>query len=116
MTKVKKKNVRFRQGDTDYLAVNGPRLARIMRSKKWYLSKDKFGSGVKKLGGFWRMVGFGLQSVIFRVPVKKTQGDVIKFKQPATVVAQVEGESEKLEDVKKIEVTKAKRPLKVIKF
>ncbi len=102
------------EGTTDYLAVNGPTLAKLMKGGKWYLEEGKFGSVVRGLGKFWKMVGFGLKSVIFRVPLKETEGDVIEFDRPSDVEIQAEGEYQKLKGVSKIEVRKAERGMKVI--
>lgn len=102
-------------GTTDYLAVNGPSLARIMRGGKWYLETKKFGSATKRLGKFWRMVGFGLRSVFWRVKLMETEGDVLEFAEKATVEIQVEGEYEKLERVKEIRVEKTGKKLQVIR-
>lgn len=102
------------EGATDYLAVNGPRVAKLMKGGKWYLSEKGFGSGVKRLGGFWRMVGFGLGSVIFGLKLEDTSGDVVEFSRASTVEIQAEGEYQRLEGVSKIEVRKAKRGMKVV--
>lgn len=99
---------------TDYLAVNGPTMARLMKGEKWYLGEEKFGSAVKRLGGFWRMVGFGLRSVLFGLRLQETKEDVLEFSEPSEVEIQAEGEYQKFAGVSRIEVRKAKRGMKVI--
>lgn len=99
---------------TDYLAVNGPTLARIMRGGEWWQNPEEFGSTLQRLGKFWKMVRFGLTSVRSGVPLDVTRGDVIVFDKATAVTVQTEGESEKIMDVKKIEVGKAKRALMVV--
>lgn len=47
---------------------------------------------------------------------KKTTGDVIEFEKPSTVMIHAEGEYQELKDVKKIEIRKSEKPLKVVKF
>lgn len=103
-------------GMTDYIAVNSPAVARVMRGGRWYRRKREFRSGLRRLGGFWAMMWFMVRSILWRVPGKKTTRDVLRFKEPSAVEIQAEGEHERLENVRKIEVKKAKRPLKVIKF
>lgn len=98
---------------TDYLAVNSETLARIMKSEAIWSDAREFNSGVYRLGGFWRMVKFGLTCVFRKVPLERTMRDVIEFAVPSTVVVQTEGEYEKLEDVRKIEVGKG-RGVKVV--
>ena len=103
-------------GTTDYLAVNGPRLARVMRGGKWFLQAEGFRSGTARLASFWRLAWFMLRSMFWRVPGKKAQKDVIKFVQPSEVEIQAEGEYERLQDVQEIMVGKSERALKVIRF
>lgn len=110
----KEEKNRFKQGATDYIAVNGPTLAKLMRGGKYYKKPLEFRSTTVRLGGFWRLVGFMACSVLLRVPGKKTRGDIIKFRQRGNVMIQAEGEYEMLEGVKKIEVRKAKGGLKVV--
>ena len=102
------------EGATDYLAVNGPTMSRLMKGGKWYLSETGFGSAAKRLGKFWKMVGFGLRSVIFGLRLNEASVDKIEFSQPSTVEIQAEGEYQWLEGVSKIEVRKAKRGMKVV--
>lgn len=102
------------EGATDYLAVNGPTMSRLMKGGKWYLSETGFGSAAKRLGKFWKMVGFGLRSVIFGLRLNEASVDKIEFSQPSTVEIQAEGEYQRLEGVSKIEVRKAKRGMKVV--
>lgn len=101
------------QGATDYLAVNGPTLAGIMKGGEWYREAEGFGSTVERLGKFWKMVGFGLKSVFSRVPLAETRRDVIEFLKPAEVEIQAEGEYQRLAGVEKIEVKKGEK-MKVV--
>lgn len=113
----KLRNVELREGTTDYLAVNSPRVAEIMKGS-WKTARQprEFRSGTERLGKLWWLLWFMARSIGWRIPLKKTDGDVIKFKQPSRVMIQAEGESEELTEVKKIEVQKARRPLKIVKF
>ena len=86
----------------------------MMRGGKYYRKPAEFRSTVVRLSSFWRLLGFMMCSVLLRVPGKRTRGDIIKFKQRANVMIQAEGEYEMLEGVKKIEVRKAKKGLKVV--
>lgn len=94
------------KGTTDYLAVNGPTLARIMKGGEWWKKQGEFGSSVQRLGGFWWMVGFGLKSLFKGVPLRETQKDVIEFAEETEVEIQAEGEYQRLRAVKEIEVRK----------
>lgn len=96
------------RGTTDYLAVNGPTLAKIMKGGEWWQQSEDFGSSVQRLGGFWRMVRFGLKSVFSGVPLVETRKDELEFEQPTEVEIQAEGEYQRMV-VKKIEVRKGKK-------
>jgi len=99
---------------TDYLAVNGPTLAKIMRGGEWWQNAEEFGSTLQQLGKFWKMVRFGMTSVKKGVPLSLTKRDLVVFNDMTSVIMQTEGESEKKQDVKRIEVRKAKVPLRVV--
>lgn len=99
---------------TDYLAVNSPTLARMMRGGEWWHSAEKFGSTVQNLGKFWKMVKFGLTSVRKGIPLVDAECDVISFDQPSNVEVHSEGEFVHLEDVQEIKVQKTGESLKVI--
>ncbi len=99
---------------TDYLVVNGPTLAEIMKGGDWWKDARDFGSSVQELGKFWKMVKFGWRSVRKGVPLQETQGDMIEFAQPSAVEMHVEGEYERLEEVKTLEVKKAAGILKIV--
>ena len=102
------------KGGSDYIAVNGRSMARIMKGGRDYLEQKTFKSKVEKLTGFWRLFSFMMESVFIRVPGNETGKDVIEFLEPTTVELQAEGEYEEFRDVKKIEVRKAEQFLRVI--
>ena len=108
--------VKLPEGTTDYLAVNSPRVAKLMRSKDCARNEQEFRSTVARLGSLWRLVWFMIRSVFGHMPGKKTTGDVIKFEQPSRVMIHAEGEYQELKDVKKIEIKKSEKALKVVKF
>ena len=99
---------------TDYLAVNGPTLAQIIKGGDWWRDRENFGSSLQRLGNFWAMSRFGLRSVTKGMPLVQTQQDVIEFDAPSSVQIHVEGEFEQLSDVKQVEITKSKHSIKVI--
>lgn len=103
-------------GTTDYIAVNSERMAHLMRGRKYYLKSNQFSSTTAKLGGWWGLMWFMLRSMIWRVPGKKTHGDLLKFAEPSEVMIQAEGEYQKLLGVKEIEVRKSVKGLKVVRF
>lgn len=102
------------KGATDYVAVNGKSVAKMIRGGRWFLDKEEFQGGVQNLRSFWRLAWFMARSILIRVPGSATQGDVLGFVRPATVMVQAEGEYKKFSDVDKIEVRKAVRAVRVV--
>ncbi len=101
---------------TDYLAMNGPRMAKIMKSADCGRKERKFKSSTQRLGGFGGMVAFGLKSVGAGVTSEDTEGDLIEFASASTVGIQAEGEYERLINVRKIEICKCEEYLKVVRL
>lgn len=106
--------MRLKPKTTDYIAVNGPSVARLMRGGCWYRKPDTFKSTTARLGNLGGLLWFMLRSVSWRIPTKKTQGDLLKFNEASEVEIQAEGEYQRLEKVKKVEVLKSKRSLRVV--
>jgi hypothetical protein len=99
---------------SDYAAVNGRYMARVMKGGEDYKNPKIFRSETDRLTNFWRLFKLMFKSVLFRTPGTDTEGDILEFIQPATVKLQAEGESCTLKDVKKIEIRKSQKCLKVI--
>lgn len=100
---------------TDYAAVNGRSMCRVMKGGYDYRIPKKFRSMTDRLANFWRLSKLMTISILARIPGCETEGDILEFINPATVELQAEGEYRIFKDVKKIEVKKASKPLKVIK-
>ena len=111
----KMRMIKLAPGTTDYLAVNSPRVAKIMRGNRLASKKMEFRGGTGKLGKFWHLIWFMMRSILWRIPGKKTTGDIIEFAEPGMVTIHAEGEYQRLEGVRKIEIRKAERALKVVK-
>ena len=100
---------------SDYAAVNGRSMSRVMKGGEDYLKPEIFRSETDRLAtNFWRLVKLMTKSVLSRVPGHDTKGDVLEFLEPSTVELQAEGEYKTFENVKKIEIRKAKKCLKVV--
>lgn len=101
---------------TEYLAINSGTVAKVMKTPAAWHNQKEFHSGIKDLSHFWKMVGFGLGSIIFGMKLKETRGDKITFAQPANFILQSEGECVALKNVETLEVRKAATPIKVFKI
>ena len=99
---------------TDYAAVNGRSMARVMKGADWFLEPKNFQSETDRLANFWRLFKLMTKSILVRTPGDKTGGDTLEFVEPATVELQAEGEYKVFEGVKKIEIRKADKCLKVV--
>ena len=99
---------------SDYAAVNGRTMSRIMNGGNDFLKPKVFRSEVAKLTGFFRLSKLMATSILFRTPGKDTNGDALEFKKPATIEVQAEGEYKIFEHIKTLRVEKPDKGLKVI--
>ena len=100
---------------SDYAAVNGRSMSRVMKGGDDYLKPDIFRSETEKTTSFPRLFVLMAKSILHRTPGHDTTGDILEFDAPATVTLQCEGEYRTFENIKKIEVRKDKNVcLKVI--
>ena len=101
-------------GRTDYVAINGRSMAKMMRGGEWFLDKHEFRGETRSLRGFWGLMRLMAVSILGRVPGVETGGDVLEFERPSSVMVQGEGEYKRFENVGKIEVRKSRVSVRVI--
>ena len=101
---------------SDYAAVNGRSMARVMKGGEDYLNPKTFRSETDRLTSFWRLFKLMVKSILVRIPGDETAGDTLEFLKPSTVELQAEGESKIFNNINKIEIRKAKKCLKVVKI
>lgn len=99
---------------SDYAAVNGRSMSRVMKGGNDYLRPKVFRSETERTIQFRKLFVLMVKSILHRVPGKETDGDMIEFLEPSTVELQAEGEYKKFEGVKTIEIKKVEKPLNVI--
>ncbi len=99
---------------SDYAAINGRFLARVMKSVPYYKNPHIFLHQTDRLTSFWRLFRLMLKSVFSHVPSSETKYDVLEFLEPATVEIQAEGENKAFKNAKKIEIKKSDKFIKVI--
>ena len=99
---------------SDYAAINGHYMARVMKGGEDYKDPHRFRSETDRLTTFYRLVNLMLKSIFCRIPGRDTTRDCLLFNSPATITLQAEGENIKLKDARKIEIKKGKKCLKVI--
>ena len=99
---------------TDYAAVNGRSMARVMRGRDDYRDPKKFRSETDRLASFFRLARLMTRSIVNRIPGTSTAGDTLEFTHPADVTLQAEGESIRFQNIKQIIIKKGEKCLKVI--
>lgn len=101
---------------TDVVALNGLKMAGLMRGGEWALQKSKFLVSTCGLKSFVRLVNLMIKSIFWRVPGEEVSECVVDFLQPAEFEIQAEGEYKRFKNVKKVEIKKAEKCLKVVKI
>ena len=99
---------------SDYAAVNGRYMARVMKGGKYFKSPTTFRSETDRLTNFWRLFKLMMRSIFKTIPGSSTKGDTLEFLSPATIELQAEGEYKTFSNINKIVIRKSKKCLKVI--
>ena len=99
---------------SDYMAVNGKTVAKMMHGGKYYLSKDGFLSYNGQMTKFFKLCFMMAKSILRRIPGTESDYDCLVFPKPSKMMVQAEGEYHKFEDVEIIEISKADKPLLAI--
>ena len=99
---------------SDYAAVNGRSMCMVMKGGYDYQVPKKFRSMTDRLANFWRLTKLMTKSILVRTPGTETTKDVLEFLQPSTVELQAEGEYQIFKNIKKIEIKKSDKYIKVI--
>lgn len=99
---------------SDYAAVSGKSMCRVMKGGEDFKRPNVFRSKAYKTISFPRLFMLMAKSILHRTPGDDTKGDILEFKDKATVELQAEGEYQTFENIKEIEVKKGTKCLKVI--
>ena len=99
---------------SDYAAVNGRFLARVLKSTPYYQNPHTFLHETDRLTNFWRLSKLITKSIFFRIANTETTHDKIEFLEPATIELQAEGEYKVFKNIKQIEIKKSDKFIKVI--
>ena len=103
-----------KKGISDYCALSGKSMCRVMKGGDDYLKPKVFRSETCRLINFWRLTKLMLTSILKRTPGTETKEDLIEFLAPAAVELQAEGEYKKFENVTRILIKKPDQYIKVI--
>ena len=99
---------------SDYAAINGHFLARVLKSTPYYQNPHTFLHETDRLTNFWRLSKLITKSIFFRIANTETTHDKIEFLEPATIELQAEGEYQVFKNIKQIEIKKSDKYIKVI--
>ena len=99
---------------SDYAAINGRSMARVMKGGEDYRNPKIFRSETDRLTNFWRLFKLMTKSIFHRIPGAETTDDLLEFTTPATVEIQAEGEYHTFKNIHTIEIKKGDKCLKVI--
>lgn len=103
-----------KNGISDYCALSGKSMCRVMKGGDDYLKPKVFRSENCRLINFWRLSKLMMISMFKRTPGTETKEDLLEFLAPATVELQAEGEYKTFQNVKTILVKKPGQYIKVI--
>ena len=100
---------------SDYLAVNGATVAKMMKGdEKYSLSQTEFLSVTGRLTSFFRLVVFMMRSVLFKVPARVVREAILDFSEEGEIEIQAEGEYKKVSGVKQIVIAKSEQAVKIL--
>ena len=99
---------------SDYAALSGKSMCRVMKGGDDWKKPYIFRSAALKTVSFPRLFSLMAKSILFRTPGTDTKSDLLEFKDLATVELQAEGEYQIFENIKKIEIKKGNKCLKVV--
>lgn len=103
-----------RSGLSDYCALSGRSMCRVMKGGSDYLQPKTFRSAAYRLTSFPRLFILMTRSILHRTPGTETTHDCLEFTDPATIELQAEGEYHTFHDVRTITVKKPNKSIKVI--
>ena len=99
---------------SDYAAINGKYMARVMKGGDYYKKPKTFLHETDRLTNFWHLFKLMAKSILSHIPGTITEGDILEFLEPSSIEIQAEGEYKTFDNVKKIEIRKSEKCLKVI--
>lgn len=102
---------KLHKNKSDYVAVNAPSMAKVLRGRPFFLKSQIFRSTTGNLASFFGLMRIIIPSVLHQVPGDITKGDTLILEKPADVMIQAEGEYKRLAVQKTIEVKKSTRPV-----
>lgn len=102
------------QNPTDLVFLNGPRMARIMRSRVNLVDAENFGFTAMNAGDFRNNLPFLVRGFLGKIPLKRVKSTKISFEKPTKLTIQIEGEAQILQNVETLEVSISNQKIEVL--
>ena len=99
---------------TDVAFMNGPRMARVMRSKINKTDNENFSFTAMNSGDFRANIPFLVKGIFGHIPLKRVKNAKIEFKKPSKIALQIEGEVYRIINVETLEVRISKEKIEVL--
>jgi hypothetical protein len=99
---------------SDYMAVNGRTVAKIMKGSDWYLKDSRFLSMTGQMTKFRKITPMMLKSMFKRIPGQESEYDCLVFPKATKVMVQAEGEYKMISGVRTVEISKVGKALLVV--
>lgn len=96
---------------SDYMAVNGKTVAKIMKGSDWYLKDSGFLSMTGQLTKMRKIAPMMTKSMFKRIPGAESEYDCLVFPKSTKVMIQAEGEYKMISGVRTVEISKVGKPL-----
>ncbi len=99
---------------SDYMAINSPTVARIMKGGKYYENENYFLSNIGCMTKFFKLIPMMLKSMFAKVSGIESDYDCLILDKESKIMLQAEGEYKMISGVKKIEIEKTAKPMMVV--
>lgn len=99
---------------SDYMAINSPSVARIMKGGKYYSNENYFLSNIGCMTKFFKLIPMMLRSMFRQVPGIESDYDCLILSKASKIMLQAEGEYKMIDNVKTIEIEKTAAPMMVV--
>ena len=93
-------------GLTDVMIINNQCMGRVIRSSIDYPQTDFFGYHQADFSSIWKNIPFACGAIVGRTPAERITDITLTFREPATILAQTEGEHAALPAVSTIHAYK----------
>ena len=99
---------------SDYMAVNGKTVAKIMKGTDTSAKSKHFLSMTGQMTKLRKLTPMMMRSVFKKIPGTESEYDCLVFPEASEIMIQAEGEYKKFAGVRTVEIAKTEKPLLVV--